>query len=152
MLVQALDQRHFEKAPPGLAAGLEWWKNGYQRGDTFQSLLPNMQILHPCSEKGFFYSHVGATSTGARVFGTDWAMNCMGEPSTPCQSVENSANHAYSTVVDAPYYGEVSGAVLGYRYPLYVTYQRLIVPFELTPGHLAYGLFTEFTQTPHPVC
>lgn len=137
--------------PVSIQRGLDWWRNGAHHDDTFDSLLPELQLLFP-TELGYQYGHVGMDSTAAHVFGEDWAADCLGVTVMPDEDFMWSVYAAYLKLTQGPYLGTVDAVVstaLGTK--LHVSYTRLMTLYEPYPNCHCVALFTEFNHTPRLV-
>ena len=141
-----------EKGTALSQAAWAWWnEDGLCRGDRYAALLPDMQISAPCPTSGFRFVHVGADTTTADVYGRDWAINALGVPTIPDERLEAVAIEAYFEAMTRPHFDLVQTVIQGPDYPLYICYQRLILPIEICPGAPGVAAFTSFVEKPSPV-
>lgn len=157
MMIQRKSKEEISFAAPLIQATMEWWtmNGGLASGnsDTYAKLLPELQISVPSEVHGLQFMYCGLESAAAKVFGREWASKVIGQPSVPDQRFEDKVRFAYQIALNEPYFDEVESVIVGPEYPVFVGYQRLILPIEFVPGVTTTGLLvaTAFTTAPTPV-
>lgn len=137
---------------PLLSKGMDIWQSAIGKLDfddinIRRHVLPHVQLLSLDDDGVYQFKHIGTETLIAKLFGEVWRRSVIDTAalrSHADEEFEDAVSHPYNHVMqkDKPYHDHVR-ALLVRRHadPLWISYRRLILPFETPDGRNMLALY-----------